>query len=95
MAKEILNTQTIINKAGSNIGIYTFYTPRSEDILAFIADSVITKNEVNFIEGELGITKYGYDDVQFFLNESGDLVVSSLDPDRFDINSDGQLTITE
>lgn len=94
--KQVLNTGTnIIKTPPDDLGIYTYYTPRLEDIFAFIADSVYSENGVSFIENEEGYTIVGYEDVSFFINEDGDFIVQSLDPDRFAINSDGQLTITE
>ena len=93
--KRVLTTHTDVTIQGTNIEIYTYYTPRENDIFAFITDSLKTENGVSFVENELGYTKRGYDDVSFFINENGELVVLANNPDQFAIDTDGQLTITE
>lgn len=94
--RKVLNTSTDLILTGPDIGIYTYYTPRLEDISAFITNSVTTQNGVSFLENELGYTKRGYADVSFFINEYGELVVLADNPDKFAIDATtGQLTITE
>jgi len=95
MAKAVLNTKTDINISGSDIEIYTYYSEFEEIISAFIMDEVKNINGVSFIEGEEGYTIEGYPDVSFFINDDGEFIVQADDPDKFAINSDGQLTITE
>jgi len=95
MEKKILNTNTSINIINNGIEIYTFYSSLEEEILAFITDEVKNLNGVNFKENEEGYIKTGYKDVSFFINEHGEFIVESDDPNRFGISSDGQLTITE
>lgn len=95
MNKEILSTKTDILISGNDLGIFTYFDNSSNKLITYIANSVFTKNGVSFLEGQLGYDRDGYEDVTFFLNEKGELVVKSENPDRFEVNSDGQLTITE
>ena len=94
--KQVLNTTTRVTRVGTNIDIFTFYTPREEDIIAFISSEFGDIWGVGFKENELGYKKIGYEDVRLFVNNIGELIVVSDDPDRFAIDSaTGQLTITE
>lgn len=93
--QKILNTETEIQISGSTLGIYTYYTNKLQDIIAFISSSIQNINSILFAEGELGYKKSGYSDVSFFLNNNGDMIVMADDADKFSINGDGQLTITE
>lgn len=93
--KQILSTITEIRRSGNNLGIYTYYSKSLNNIIAFITDVMKTIGGVYFKENHLGYTKSGYPDVEFFVDENGHMVVKSDNPDRFAINSDGHLTITE
>ena len=95
MNKEILSTRTDIIISGSDLGIFTYFDNSIKRIIAYISDTVFSKNGGVFLEGELGYDKEGYEDVSFFLNERGELVVKANDPSIFNIDSNGQLTITE
>ena len=93
--KKILSTITEIRRSLNSLGIYTYYSGSLNSIIAFITDTVKTINKVNFLENHLGYTKNGYPDVEFFVDENGHMIVKSDNVDRFEINSDGHLTITE
>jgi hypothetical protein len=94
--QKVLNTTTRITRIGFNIDIFTFYTQREEDILAFISEQFGDIDGVKFKENELGYSKKGYTDVTFFINNEGELIVSSNNPDRFAVDQQsGQLQITE
>lgn len=95
MASKVLNTTTIITKKSSTVDIYTYYSEDLEYIIAFISDEVKSLEDVEFLENELGIIKKGYNDVLFFINELGELVVIADNPDKFSVDSDGYLILTE
>lgn len=93
--KKILSTITEIRRSLNSLGIYTYYSGSLNSIIAFITDTVKTINKVYFLENHLGYTKNGYLGVEFFVDENGHMIVKSDNVDRFAINSDGHLTITE
>lgn len=93
--KKILSTITEIQRSLNSLGIYTYYSGSLKSIVTFITDTVKSVNKVNFLENHLGYTKSGYSDVEFFVDENGHMIVKSDNIDRFAINSDGHLTITE
>lgn len=93
--KKILSTITEIRRSLNSLGIYTYYSGSLNSIIAFITDTVKTINKVYFLENHLGYTKSGYPDVEFFVDENSHMIVKSDNVDRFAINSDGHLTITE
>lgn len=93
MAKGVLNTQTNLFRDGSQIEIFTFYTEDERSIEAFISSSQ-NIDGVQFLDGELGfkIINWGID---FKLNSLGELIVVGDDANKFEIDNDGNLTITE
>lgn len=93
--KKILSTITEIRRSLNSLGIYTYYSGSLNSIIAFITDTVKYINKTNFLENHLGYTKSGYSDVEFFVDKNGHMIVKSDNVDRFAINSDGHLTITE
>jgi hypothetical protein len=96
MTKAVLNTNTELRLSGSNFGIYTFYTPYDKNIEAFISETVKSINGVDFIEGEGGYTNNGFENTIFFVNEYGELIVTSNVADRFNLDATtGQLQYTE
>jgi len=96
MTKVTLNTNTNLLRNGSNLGVYTFYTPYDRNIEAFISGTVQNLNGVNFIEGEGGYTNFNFENTIFFVNELGELLVTSQDADKFSLDPlTGQLQITE
>ena len=95
MNKEVLSTKTDILISGNDLGIFTYFDNSINKLIAYITSTVFIKNGVSFLEGQLGYDKDGYVDVSFFVNENGELIVKADSPDRFNISSDGQLTITE
>ena len=96
MAKAVLNTNTELNLNGTDFGIYTFYTPYEQNIEVFISESVQNINGVSFIEGEGGYTNNGFENTVFFMNEFGELIVTSDVADRFSLEATtGQLQYTE
>lgn len=92
---KILNTITETQRSGNYLGIYTYYSKSLNSIVAFITDVVKNINGVNFKENHLGYTKSGYADVSFYVDDNGHMIVKADNPDKFAINSDGHLTITE
>jgi hypothetical protein len=92
---ELLPTITEIRRSGNAIGIYTYYAQSLNSIIAFITNAVQNINGVIFKENHLGYTKNGYSDVSFYLDGNGHLIVKADDPNKFDIDSEGHLTITE
>ena len=93
--KKIISTITEVSVDSGDLSIFTFFGDNTNYLSFFISESEFKKNGVEFIEGELGYSQKGYKDVSFYINEQGELIVISDDPDRFTINEDGQLTITE
>mgnify|MGYP001026884322 CR=1 FL=1 len=92
--KKILNTATEILRNGSSLGIFTYYV--GSDLLEFFFIFIPeTKDGISFVENELGYRKVGYEDVDFFINNNGDLVVESDDVERFEIGNDGNLYLDE
>ena len=92
---KILSTVTEIRRSLNSLGIYTYYSKNLNSIIAFITDTAKTINGVYFKENHLGYTKNGYPDVEFFIDNNGHMIVKSDNVDRFAINSEGHLTITE
>ena len=91
----VLNTQTNLLRSGSDIGIYTFYTPYESDIDAFISNTEQNINGIPFLEGELGFTFNNWEGLEFELNEFGELIITGNEIDSFSINSEGYLIYTE
>jgi len=93
--KKTLSTITDIQRSGSTLGIYTYYAQSLNSIVAFITSAVQTINSVVFKENHFGYTQNGYPDVSFYIDSNGHMIVKGNDLDRFEINADGHLTITE
>ena len=88
---KILQTTTEVTLSGSNISIYTYFTDSLRYIKAFIKNVVDWVNGVRFVENEEGFVVAGFDDVDFYLNNRGELIVKSNDDKTFTIDSDGYL----
>lgn len=97
---KIIPTITETNLVGSAISIKTSY---NENILpdtleAFIADSVSSKNGVNYIEGELIITaKNRPQNLSYSIDGDGHLIliVSTGDSDNYSVDNNGHLIYTK
>lgn len=93
---KVLNTTTKVTTSNGLLSVFTQYIENvSGSIIAFITDTVSAIEGIYFKECQLGYTKDGYQDVSFYINEMGELVVISDNPERFAIDEDGNLTITE
>lgn len=87
-----LNTKTKVTQTGNSLSIYTWYQKCLNYAKFWIQGSPTKEEGVPFIEGELGYKMIGWKD-QFFLSSNGDLMVSSKDPDKYAIDSNGDLTV--
>lgn len=86
----ILNTKTAVNISGSNISIYIWYQKCLGYINFWINGASGAIDGVSFIEGQLGYKVDQVDDL-FFLNTSGELIVQSDNPDKYSVDSNGNL----
>lgn len=76
------------------IEIFVFYNPDQAFQLSFFVSKLDRfYSGVSFIGGELG---YDYINIQdiFEINNPGELIVSSVDPDKYSIDSNGDLILT-
>jgi photosystem II stability/assembly factor-like uncharacterized protein len=93
---KLINTVTEVNISGNDIDIFTYYS-QDEDLLKFfITIERTTVNNVYFEQGYLGYNQIGFPDINFFINSSGELIVS--DPElanNFYINEEGYLIYDE
>lgn len=92
---KVIPTQTLISSIGSDISIYTFFTAAVATIVAFISNLRTTIGEIFFKEGELGITQSGYEDLKFFIDTNGNLIIQSNSDKTFYLNSNGELIMEE
>lgn len=87
-----LNTATIVSKSGTNVSIFTYYIDEDEFVFIKIHYDNINIGGVDFKEGELEVTKRGYEDISFELANEGKLIIFGSDRvNEFSINSDGEL----
>lgn len=93
--KKIISAVTDVSVDSGDLTIFTYFGDKTNYLSFFFAGVEFKKNGTEFIEGELGYSQKGYKDVSFYINEQGELIVISDDVDRFAIDEDGQLTITE
>ena len=94
METKVLTTKSELSKVGGIISLFTYYVA-DFFIRAFISNKKETKNNVEILEGE-GIFEYsGYDDVNFYLNNKGELIINSSDNKEWYINELGELIMEE
>jgi hypothetical protein len=92
---KLISTKTNINVSGSSISIHTYYSEPTETFLQFfvpLADT--TTGGVNFVGGDLGYTIENLTDL-FEINQSGELIVSSIYSEKYSIDENGDLIYTE
>jgi uncharacterized protein (TIGR02145 family) len=89
----LLNTKTNITTSNGKISIYTFYQKCINYLNFWINSNPEKIDNVQFKEGELGYKIEGIDE-QFYLNNSGDLIVSGVNFDAYSIDDNGNLLTT-
>jgi hypothetical protein len=93
---KIIPTKTEVLRIGGALNIRTYYQQGEVDFLiAFISGILQTLNGILFKEGELGYTKDGYSDINFIIDNDGNLVIQSNGNKTFSINSNGELIMEE
>lgn len=93
---KVIETTTQVSVIGSAISIRAYYDTSEVDtdtIEAFISEIVQIREGVPLIEGELAIVYEN--DVDFTINEDGELIVNDVDAANYSIDSDGDLIYTE
>ena len=81
--KQIL-TRTITTVVGTVLSIYTYFESSIQNFLNFfIRDDIVTIDNINFDEGELGYTKMGYSDFSGSMNDAGELIIVDSVSDYF------------
>lgn len=91
--KKILSTITEIRRSLNSLGIYTYYSGSLKSIVAFITNAVKTINGVHFLENQEGFTVTGFNDINFYIDSNGDLIITSNDDKNFYINEFGELIV--
>jgi len=86
-----LNTKTNIWTIGNVINIFTFYHKCVNYLSFWINGTPESVEGVAFIEGQLGYKIEGSKD-QFYINQKGELVVSAVNVDQYEIDQNGDLT---
>jgi hypothetical protein len=95
MTKQTLRTETSILRSGSDLGIFTFYKEFEKNIRMFISQTVQNIGGVSFKEGELVYENIGWGEIDFKINNKGELIAIGGDADKFNIDDEGYLTVTE
>lgn len=93
---KVIETITQVSVIGDAISIRAYYDTSEVDtdtIEAFISEIVQTREGVPLIEGELAIVYEN--DVDFTINEDGELIVNDIDAANYSIDSAGNLIYTE
>lgn len=93
--KVVLKTITEVTKSIGNLAIFTYFVETLSSIRAFISDSVFQLEGENIIENELYFVVNGYEDVSFFIDENGELIILSDDNKTFTVNDNGELIMEE
>lgn len=93
MAQQVnLNTVTTVTRANSNVSIFTKYEPLDEFVEIELYEDAEIFDNVRFIEGELRVTKDGYEDITFEVDSQGvGIVFGSSRVTEFVINDQGEL----
>lgn len=93
--KKVLNTVTEILRTSTTLSIFTYYV---EGVLIRfkIKDDVDSVDGVDFLENELEYFQRGYEDIKFFMNSRGELMVDNKSPEySFFIDDDGYLQMSD
>lgn len=93
---KVIETLTSVSVIGDAISIRAYYDTSEVDtdtIEAFISEIVQTREGVPLIEGELAIAYEN--DVDFTINEDGELIVNDIDAANYSVDSSGSLIYTE
>lgn len=94
--KKILNTVTEILRSNNNLGIYTYYLSNCINSLIAQISSVVQKiGGINIKENELFFKQTGLEDVQFFIDSNGNLIIKSNQGKDFFLNDEGELVMIE
>ena len=89
-----IQTTTSISKVSNTILIETKYLQAGGDTYLFIAEENGNINGVNYMQGE-EVAVISQNDVDFFIDINGNLVVNAPDPQNYTIDSMGNLRYTE
>ena len=92
---KLIPTTTNVSSVNGNLSIFTFFTAAVDYIVAFISEIKQSVGGKLFKEGELGITQNGYEDIVFFIDTKGNLIIQSNSDKTFYLNDLGELIMEE
>jgi len=92
---KLIPTSTVVSSLNGDVSVFTFFTNALDSIVAFISNLKTTIGGVSFKESELGVIQSGYEDVKFFIDNKGNLIVQSNSDKNFSINANGELIMEE
>ena len=93
---KVLETRTSVSVIGDVISIRAYYDTSevsSDTIEAFISESVQVREGVPLIEGELAIIYEN--DVDYEIDDDGNLIVNDTDASQYSIDSAGDLIYSD
>lgn len=93
--EKTLNTKTDISIVSGNISIFTYFIDGLKSLRAFFSSTQENLDGVIFQENDLGFKNTGYEDLIFYLNNKGELLVESDENKDFSINENGELIMEE
>jgi len=94
--QKILNTITETQRSGNYLGIYTYYLGRCINTLrSYISNIFQITSGITIKENELFFKQTGLDDVSFYIDDNGNLIIKSNTDKDFSLNSDGELIMVE
>jgi len=94
--QKILNTITETQRSGNYLGIYTYYLGRCINTLrSYISNIFQITSGITIKENELFFKQTGLDDVSFYIDNNGNLIIKSNTDKDFSLNSDGELIMVE
>lgn len=96
---KIIDTQTLVTIVGNAISIKAYYETGvsiGNTLLAFISEIVQIVDDVDFVEGDLGIVMENWpQSIDYDIDEDGNLIVFAEDASHYSISDDGYLIYTE
>lgn len=84
----VLKTTTIVTRNGAKVEIYTFY---GDGTFAFIAETSASLDNVSYKEGDLVFRIADFPDIDFSLNENGELMATGKYASELEIDGEGNL----
>lgn len=92
---KLIPTNTEVTSKEGVLSVFTYFTAAIESITAFISQLKQSVGGKSFKEGELGIIQNGYEDITFFIDLNGNLIIQSKSDKNFYLNSNGELIMEE